>query len=254
MTHVFTKLAAVIMAIGLMLQASAQNEKRYQHFVIHEDPVKPYMMEEYEHAAKHLTHVSKQHKLTANWLAVQLDDNRYMYVSPIENMAELDKNIFEPLQKKLSKEDYGKIWANFDKSYDSHRDYVVNLDTELSYMPAGISINPSGKPYRHFTYYYVVPDMVEKVEMIGKKFKELYQSKGVQQEYRVYRNGFGEADTYFLVVSAARDAETHARESEARKQKLGEEGKALYEKLLKHVKAVKNVTGMVREDISLNMK
>lgn len=254
MINVLRKIAGTTFAISMFLLSAGQGESRFQAFVIHEDPVKPHMTEEYENAAHHLNKLSSQHKLDASWLTVHLDDNRFLYVTPIKNMAELDKNIFEPLQKNMSKEDFGKIWSGFDKSYENHHDYILRLDKELSYMPAGMTINPTGMPYRHFTYYYVAPENVEKVEMIGRKFKELYANKGVQQHYRIYRNGFGEPRIYYLVVSAAKDEEDHARMNAARKQKLGDEGKALYEKLMKHVTGVEHVTGWVRNDMSYNMK
>ena len=48
---------------------------------------------------------------------------RYMYVSPMENFAELDKDVFADMSKAMGDE-WGNIFKNFNTCYDKHGDYV----------------------------------------------------------------------------------------------------------------------------------
>ena len=117
-------------------------------------------------------------------------------------------------------------------------------------MPDGIELNTEGMPYRHYTYYYVTPQNIAKADEIAKAFNALYTQKSSKRPYRVYRNGFGEKEAYFLVVISAKNAEDYERMREANNQLLGDEGKELYGKLLQTVSSVKNITGMARADLS----
>ncbi len=165
-------------------------------------------------------------------------------------MADLDKNNFAPLEKSLGKEAYTKMFTDFNKYYDSRRDFIVLLSKELSYMPGGININPPGMPYRKFAHYYFKPQDGSKVRAIAKEFHDLYASKGSKRPYRVYRSGFGESQDYLMVVVAAKDAADYEKTRAESNELIGDEGKALYSKFLKVLSGVKYVSGMVLDDLS----
>lgn len=228
----------------------AQDNAKSQAYVVHEDPVNPSMVSQYEEAATNLVSVCKKYNLQDSWLALMMDNFSYIYVSPIKNFAGLDKNTFAPLQEKMGKEAFEKMFADFDKCYDSHRDFVVILDKELSYMPSGININQPGMPYRHYTYYYVKPQDMAKGKEIAQSFHDLHTKKNSKMEYRVYRSGFGERENYFLVVTSAKSAEDYEKMLAENNQLLGEEGKQLFNELPKYISGVKNITAMVRDDLS----
>ncbi len=71
-------LFALAMYCFMPLLAEAQ-EKNYQAFWVHEDRVKPGMVDEYEQVTKDLVAACKEHNIQdVNWLALRLNDNRYM--------------------------------------------------------------------------------------------------------------------------------------------------------------------------------
>lgn len=244
------KQGVCVLIACLSFQILFAQESGYQAYYIHEDPVNPSMTSEYEKGAVKLASESKKVNLPDGWLTFKLDDNRYIYTTPIKNMADLDKNTFEPLQTKMGNEAFGKMFDDFDKCYDSHRDYVVRLDKELTYMPNGIDVSTPGMPYRHYTYYYVTPQNAAKAREIAKAFNALYKSKGSKLQYRVYRNGFGEKESYFMVVVSAKSAEDYERMRAENNQLLGDEGKELYGKMLQFVSRIQNITAMARPDLS----
>ncbi|MEO5649485.1 MAG: hypothetical protein ABIR03_06115 [Ginsengibacter sp.] len=243
--------AVFLLALYLVPCANqAQSNSRYQSYYVHEDPVLPSMTADYEKLATGLAAECKKINLPDGWLSLKLDDNRYIYVTPVDNMADLDKNTFAPLQEKMGKEAFTKMFADFDKCYNSHRDYMVRLDKELTYMPGGIDINNAGMPYRHYTYYYVTPQNIAKTGEIAKAFLALYTKKGAKLQYRIYRNGFGEKEAYFMVVTSAKSAEDYERMRAENRELLGDEGKELYGKLLQVVSSIKNISAMARPELS----
>ncbi|MEP7231390.1 MAG: hypothetical protein ABI691_14110 [Ginsengibacter sp.] len=228
----------------------AQDSSKYQVYYIHEDPVNTSMVAPYEKTATDLVANCKKVKLADGWLTLTMEDYRYIYVTPIKDMGELDKNTFEPLEKSMGREAYLKMFADFDKCYDSHRDYTIVLNKEYSYMPGGVNINPEGTPYRHFTYYYITPQNFAKAREIAKAFHDLYVKKGSKLQYRLYRSGFGEKENYYLVVAGAKSAEEYEKMSAENRILLGDEGKELYGKLLQTISGVKDISATAREDLS----
>ena len=96
-----------VLLITLVLtcfQVWSQDGNNQQAYVIHEDRVKPGMVEEYEQIAKDLVAACKEHNIQEiNWMTVAQDDNTYLYITPLEKFAELDVNNFSFLEMHLSK-------------------------------------------------------------------------------------------------------------------------------------------------------
>ena len=246
------------MVLAMMLlpyMVTSQDDDNYQAFWIHQDPVRPSQITEYEAAAKKLSEACKKYNLQgADWNTLATTDFNYFYISPIANFAELDKNSFAPLSDKIGKEAVGKMFSDFDKYYDSHRSYILNLDKKLSYMPDGMTTTPEGKPYRHNTLYHFVPANRAKAAEIAQKFKDLYVKKGVKLHYRVYRNGFGTDDDYFMVAIAADSPEAYEKLRAETNALLGEEGAQLFGELRNIISKVETVEGYMRPDLSYSSK
>lgn len=197
-----TVLVALLLFSTLFVQA--QDEKEVQAYWIHEDRVKPSMVEEYEQVTKDLVAKCTEHNIQeTKWLTVAQNDHTYLYVTPMEKFAEFDENQFATLGEKMGTEEMGKLFARFNPCYDVHGDYVVYLHKELSHMPGGINQNPEGQYYRKFFIDYVSPAN-QKGYMAGmKKIKELLAKNNAKLEYRVYRTGLGVMDSYFMIAFAA---------------------------------------------------
>ncbi len=244
----FAFMLAFVLSFGKNI---AQEASSYQAYVVHEDRVYPSMTAEYEKAAKNLKAALETHQIEgADYMAVSQDNFKYLYVTPIENMAELDRNVFKPLAEKIGKEALGKIFAGFDGCYDDHGDYIVTLDKELTYMPEGIDIRTAGQDYRKFDFWYVTQENQKKLAEKAKAIKALYAEKGIKSYYRVYRSGFGTMGPYFMVVSSAKNAsEWEARSAENRKL-LGPEMGELLNQALKLTLRFESVSGWIRPDLS----
>jgi hypothetical protein len=185
-------------------------EETSQAFWVHEDPVYPSKVADYEDYCQTLAQKCIQYGVqAAKWFTISTDDLRYFHVSEIQNMADLDKSRFSVLQDKMGEDDFNSLFNDFDECYDTHLDYIIHLDKELSYMPGGIEVLEEGMNYRRLDFYYVTPQNFEKIIDIAKEFKELFEKKKSKEYFRVYRSGFGAQGQFLLVATSARNAEAY---------------------------------------------
>ena len=245
------KTTLLFMAMSLFINTIHAQQSKNQAFYIHEDQVKPSMIQEYEAVSKDFMEACKTHNLQdVNWNIASTTTNKYLTISPIENMAALDNNVFAPLREKMGDEAFGDIFKRFNKCYDVHRDYIVYLNEELTYMPEGIDINTEGKNYRKWHRLYVAPENIQQLKGKLKELKALFEKKGSKEYYRIYHNGFGAEGDYYVAVVSAKDAEDYARQSKENEALLGEEGKKLLGEMFKYVLRYETDEGQMRPDLA----
>jgi len=225
----------LIIPIGL-IQAQSSDSQSYW---VHEDVVKPNMVGEYESIIKELVDNMKTHKIQeVNMIVANLVGARYLYVGPIENMAELDKNSFATLSEKMGADAMGSLFNRLDKCYDIEQNYVIHLDKDLSYMPTGITQTPEGQDYRKFHYLHFPPGDRAMIKEKMKAIKDMFVQKGSKEYYRVYKSGFGTRGEFYMVAIAAKDAVHYATQTQENDALLGEDGKKtmgdLFSNLLKY--------------------
>lgn len=225
---------------------TTQAQKFYR---VHQDNVKPSMMLEYEKIAKEFNEACKAHNVQTKWLATTMDDFRYLYVSPIENFADLDERPMADMAKAMG-DDFGKLFDRFDKCYDSHGSYIIVLDEELTYMPEGISQTQEGQDYRDYYFIHFTPENAKNLREAMKGVKEMFASKGSKNHYRIYRTGFGQMDSYYMVAMSSKDAVDSAQKSKANQELLGPDRFEVFGKVLKYASKMEEVTGEIRRDLS----
>ncbi len=222
-----------------------------QRFWVHEDVVKPGMVAEYEAVCKELIGHLKTHNIQgAGWIVTNTSDNRYLYVSPISGMADLDNPVFAELAQKMGQEEMNALFGRMDKCYDVEQDYIISLDSDLSYQPGGINQTPQGQDYRMFHYLFVTPGNRALVKEKMKAVKNMFASKGSKIYYRVYRSGFGTRGEFYMVAVAAKDAVEHAQMAKANQELLGEDGGKVMWDLFNNLLSYEEFSGMMRPDMA----
>ncbi|MBT8259866.1 MAG: hypothetical protein KJN82_01015 [Bacteroidia bacterium] len=225
----------------LMLLIPIQNnaQKMYR---VHEDVVKPSHVMEYENVVKELLDLVKKHNIQeAQWITAVTNNSRYLFVSPIENMAALDKpNFVSELVEKEGSEKIMALFNRMDKCYDTELDYIIYLNEELTYMPDGISQTVEGENFREFHFIYVAPGNRAVVKEKMKAIKALYESKASKVHYRVYNSGFGTDGEYYMVAISGKDSEHMAKKGKENMELLGEDGQnamwGMYSNVLRYEK------------------
>ncbi|APG59799.1 hypothetical protein [Christiangramia salexigens] len=243
-------MAVLALLLFLNFNLNAQ-EDRYQLYVVHEDRVKDGMIEKHMEADKALLKAAKQNEMKDfSWISFQSDDNRMLYLSPIENFAELDHNPFKDLEDKIGEEEMDKLLEAFSNTYSEHGDYVLILDKELSYMPEGITQTPQGEDYRQLDFYHIPPGKDDKAEELARSVKDLYSKKGSKLNYRLYKSSFGVMGNYYMVAMSAKSADELAKLRNENDNLVGDEGKKLMEEIQKTVSKIETLTGKIRPDLS----
>lgn len=232
-------------------QILAQAASANQAFWIHEDQVRPSMIKEYEAISKDFVEICKKYNLqNANFSTAKLEDGTYLNISPVTKMADLDKNPLEALAEKMGEQDYRQIFTRFNECYDAHRNYIVHLIADMSYMPNGLSTTTPGQDFRKWHFLHVTPENAANLRSKIMEIKNLYEKKGSKEHFRVYRNGFGSTGDYYLVVISAKDAQAYETTSAENEKLLGAEGEKLFDEMMKFVLKYETKTGRMRPDLA----
>ncbi|WP_223552000.1 hypothetical protein [Aestuariivivens sp. NBU2969] len=239
----------ITLAIACYMCLTILTAHAQKFYRVHQDNVKPSMMLEYEKVAKEFNEACKAHNVQTQWLATTMDDFRYLYVSPIENFAALDERPMADIAKAMG-DDFGKLFERFDQCYDSHGTYIIVLDEELTYMPEGIKQTQEGLDYRDYYFIHFTPENAKNLKEAMKGVKEMFAAKGSKNYYRIYRTGFGQMDSYYMVAMSSKDAIDSAQKSKANQELLGPDRVEVFGKVLKYASKMEEVTGEIRRDLS----
>jgi hypothetical protein len=87
----------------LLVAGSSVAQDTPSMFAVYESHIKPTMDATYREAVKKFKATCQQQKMTFSWFAGILDDNSYIYLVPMKNFADLDKNMFSDLEAKIGK-------------------------------------------------------------------------------------------------------------------------------------------------------
>lgn len=235
----------------LLCSTAISQQNQNQAYWIHEDQVKPGMVEEYAEHSKKLVQMAKDHNFQdMGWNVAQMDDGTFLSITPIENLADLQELSFASLQEKVGEDKFMEMMTGFNKFYDVHGDYISILDNDLSYMPTGEGIVQPGKDYRKWHMMEVSAENVPQMRQKLAELKDLYSKKNSKMHYRIYRSGFGQMGDRFVAVLSAKDAQDYARLSAENEQVLGEEGKKKFQEIMDLVTAYSNIQGRMRPDLA----
>lgn len=228
--------------------AYAQDEQPTM-FNIHIDNVKFSMIPQYEGLAKELKDNFVKHNIQgASWTAISLADGRYVFSSPIKNMAELDNPGFAQIFEKMGKEAAGAMFNKMDECYDSHSNSISHYIPELSYHPEGYSTEDKNEREYHFLYY--APKNAKAMNEAMKAVKDMFAAKGVKNGYNVIHSGFGSEESYYMVSIAGEDSVAIAQGGKENDEIMGKEGKGKMFSVIELVTRYDMVKGEVRPDLS----
>ncbi|OUS00013.1 hypothetical protein A9Q86_11255 [Flavobacteriales bacterium 33_180_T64] len=218
-------------------------------YVVHTDNVNFNMIPQYEQLAKSLKENFDKHKIEGvSWTSITVEDGRYVYVSPIKNMAELDENPMAAIFDKMGNEAANKLFNDMDECYDSHSDAIVYHLTSLSYHPEGFSTD--GKNHREYHFLYYAPKDAKAMKEAMAEVKNLFKAKGVKNGYDVFHSGFGSDESYYMVSIAGTDDIAIAKGGKENDELLGDEKDAIFFNVIKLTTKYDQVEGEIRPDLS----
>jgi len=241
----------LILLIIAPLLGLAQEEKMTQAFWVHEDRVKPGMTETYEKVTKDLVAACKEHDVKATqWISLRMNDNSYLFVSPINSMADLDKNGFATLSENMGADKMRALFARYNETYDQHGDYIIYLNKELSYQPGGVSQTVDGENYRVMYYNYVTPENEKGFAETMKKIKSTFEKHNSKINFRVYKSGFGVMGTFYMVAVASESESQGAQRGDENWELMKDDFEPLLNDLRKHTRKMEEKRGWMRPDLA----
>lgn len=239
-------------------QSSAQKElPKSQLYLLHEDLVLPYMANEYEAALKDFAKLFSDAKIDSrSYKVIQKDYFNYTAVIPVTDFDGLAKyfGMTPQLIEKIGKDKFDAVMKKFDGCYTTHRNYLLNLRNDLSYKPEyGLNFD-DGLNYRHLDSFYPVPGKEDEMMELIKEYKKLYESKKLEEGYRVYMGSVGTENGMVMFVQPAKSRVDFAMLSDKQDEILGKESQALWDKFLKVTQKFEHHDGVMRPDLSYQPK
>ena len=248
--HLKFKIACLTLCFVMSVSTWAQQGEN-QAFWIHEDQVKPSMVNEYEKVSKDLAEACKENNVKdIQWSVASMQDGTFLSITPIKDLSDIQNMNFDDLREKVGDDTFTKMFENFNKCYDTHGDYVTVLVPSLSYMPDGLTTNTEGMNYRVWHRLDVTPENVQKVGAKLKELKDLYASKNSKMHYRIYRSGFGTMGDYFVAVISAKDAVDYDSMSAENRELMGDEAEKVFDDMFKYVSAYNVKRGSMRPELA----
>jgi hypothetical protein len=235
----------------------AQKElPKTQLFLMHEDDVLPYMSDKYESALKDFVKMFSDAKVERTYNVIQTDLFKYTAVIPVTDFDGLAKyfGMSPEIVEKIGQDKFDAQMKKFDDCYDTHRNYLMTLRNDLSYKPE-YGLNPDdGLNFRHLDYFYVVPGKEDEFVELIKEYKKLYESKKIEEGFRVYVGSVGTSMGMYLFVQPAKSRVDYATLSDKQDKILGNDGEKLWNKAIAITQKFEHHDGNMRPDLSLRKK
>jgi hypothetical protein len=232
-----------LFAIVLVNTAAAQDQKMW--FSVHEDLVIPSKNEQYVSAMKALKEACLKHQVAVSWVTVRHDDNSYIHLSPIKNFADLDKDYFGDLKKKIGDEAFGKLMNAFSGCHSVHSDFVVEQMPSHSYMAP-----PENETFRDVLYWNVHSGKEIEAEKILMEWKKLYEAKKAPNGFLAFKTVFGRAPG-FAIVSWGKDPVDAATKDQKTMELIGKDAEDLIKRTMAITEQMLSKRAWVMADYSI---
>jgi len=227
----------------------AQENLATQLLLIHEDNVIVGKASQYAKASTDLVKLLTESNFQdMTYSAFWVEDYTYMYVSPIENMAQLDDIPWAKLSQQVGKDKTEAVFAEFNGTYNTHRDFIAIFHPDLSYKSE--QLQEEGYNYREWNYMYYNEIHQDQMMNLAKEWKKLYEDKNVSNGYTIYTNGFGHEGPVLVIHTWATNPVDHAQKNQKRQELLGEEAQKLWERTAALTYRIETKTGWLMSDMS----
>ncbi len=219
------------------------SDENWDLMLIRNDRVYPSKTAEYETALMDLKNLLTEKNVDGFYYFTHMqDDYFFTHVTPIHKLEDLSRGIHSFMAKEVNDPELDLIMDYISETIASYSYYIVRYHPDLSFVPEGDDWG-EGSPYRRWSYYYFQPGTEDEVEKVLASWKQLYADKGIDKGFRVFSGFLGvDQPLYILTTWAENPLDFHQKLQDASGQ-LGEQGAALWAKMMEYVAEVKTIEG-----------
>lgn len=201
---------AAALAFAVALPGSAQEGSQEQAqappqmILVHEETVKPPMLEEYVQRSKEffaMVAANRDVMPTFHAEAFQTDEYEFVFAMPLSGFGQMDSLMGEFMaMAEKGGADFQEMMKAGSETTTHFDEYIMLYRTDLSHHPADPRVPMVEAAVYRWDFYYLQPEMAMEAEQVARDVAALYEEKGIRDAYGVFQAVLG-ADMPFLVVS-----------------------------------------------------
>lgn len=223
---------------------SQDSSSDWDLILIREDHVNPSLTEDYERSLSDLkSYLEEGNVKDFGYFTHLQDDYHFVHASPINNLGDIDKGMFDYVAQRTDKAELNLIVETLNSTIESYRNYIVQYKPELSYVPPGTSKWNEGQPYRRWNFFNFSPGSEYAVEMILKSWKGLYKKHGTKYGFRVFKGFIGVEQPMYILTTWAEDPLDFQQNMRANMEKFNLDGGSLWSEMTEYITDVNTVEG-----------
>ncbi len=243
-------LAIFLLLSTFAVQSSYAQDSDNQLILVHHEKVKPKDYKAYMEVSKKFVQDFKSHAVSdVSWWAGYQNDYNFVWVVPIDNMAQLDKSMWTEAKRKMGEDKFKALMAESSPYIVETKEEIYELQSDLGYTHQSRK-GLKDKHYRKWTTMKFGAETTHStISALAKEWKELYAKHNVEFEYRVYLPVIGpNGNTVVLMDMAKNAADLAAMEAKAN-ETLGEEGDKLWAKTVALIDEIEVKTGSMLPEL-----
>ncbi len=249
-----TTAVAVVLAVGA-LPALAQEPAPPQFFLVHQETIRPPMMDAYVQTSKSFVDMVQKHRdvmKTFNATAFQTDEMQMVYVMPISSFADMDVVGGEFMAMEGAG---GDTWKELMKQNSATTvksdESVVMRVADASFEPAEPAVSPADAKVFRWDFYYLQPGMEAEAVQIARDVKALYEQKGLHDSWSVFQGVMGSDLPYLIVSSGGKSVADIEARNAAAQAAIGEAWGAIDQRIRAAIRTTSTQYAWVRPDLSI---
>jgi hypothetical protein len=235
----------------LVVSYARAQEPKSQLYIVWDVVVTPDKFMAYEAASVKMFQFFAKHEFPWGWNAYRTEDFHYYYLTPIENMAELDK-FFEyvvKVRQKAGPEDMAMMEGAIG-TYESETMGVFMLRSDLSYVPDNPRVATEDMKFFDYSYYYLRPGMEMEAEKLAADWQAFFKRKGINDGFNVFTSLIWSDLPVWVVTSGAKSEEDFYANQAKMAAGLGDDYMALAKRNMDGCRKYERRTGVFVPELS----
>lgn len=208
-------------------------------FLVLTHAIKPGMVEQHNEAIREIVEIGKKHNFAFSHRSYISNSFKWYALFPMDSMEDIDK-IHSEMGRMGSEsgDEWVRIGEKESESLESYWMGVYVYRTDLSFIPESRRVAAEEARFYLWDFIYIKIGSEEIVNDITKQYVELCRKKGVKDGFSISVSVIDRDMPIYVMSQYAENAADFYTQSKINHELLGEEGKALWEKLTPHIRKI----------------